>query len=192
MKKESPPVRRALCFWLVAPQTADKIRAAACRVRAGGGVVGGGLLPLQEVDRRCGDCLMYVSAAEAGAVCAVPIAFDDHGATAAGAGSWERRVHAGWSLPEVHRRATAGAEALRLPGPWIAPHSVAYGVSCRVRAERLPYSLGESLAVASPRLTRFTPVRLPADAGSPAPPNGFGPVGAAAPEPCRPPGAARL
>jgi hypothetical protein len=45
-----------------------------------------------------------------------------------------------------------GAEALRLPGAWVVPHSVAYEVSCRVRAERLPYSrLRDSPQSACPR-----------------------------------------
>jgi hypothetical protein len=41
---------------------------------------------VQEVDGRSGNGFVYVSAAEAGAVCAVPVSLDDHGAAAAGAG----------------------------------------------------------------------------------------------------------
>jgi hypothetical protein len=49
----------------------------------------------EEIDRGGGDGFVYVSTTEAGAVGPVPIAFNDHRATAAGAGARESGVHEG-------------------------------------------------------------------------------------------------
>jgi hypothetical protein len=64
----------------------------------------------EEVDRGGGDCFVYVAAAEAGAVCAVPIAFDNHGATAAGACAREVGVHAGRSFQRLEAMPSVGTE----------------------------------------------------------------------------------
>ena len=95
-----------------------------------------------EVDGRGGDGFMDVTAAEAGAVRPVPVTFYDHGATAASTRTGKIGRRHAVSLPEpegpqippptqrVRKRLVV--PAMGLPN--------AYGVSCRVRAERLPYA----------------------------------------------------
>ena len=99
----------------------------------------------EEIDRRRRDCFMYVTAAEAGAVCAVPIALDNHGTAASGAGARQVGVHEG----DVPSRALAGTSptghsatarctselsraALRMP----ARLAAGFGLKVALRSER--------------------------------------------------------
>lgn len=109
----------------------------------------------EKIDRRGGYCLMDVSTAEAGAVCPVPVALDDHRSATAGARAREVGVHGALSLPEPAR----GHSLCRAEGQ--TPASLpsgrhACGVSCRVRTESCPTRVGALPNGRSPR--RFTPV----------------------------------
>jgi hypothetical protein len=119
-----------------------------------------------QVNRRGRNGFVDVAAAQARAVGPVPIALYDHRTSAAGtrAGKIGRR-HA-VSLPEPERaqflRPRRGSESAWLCQPMGLPN--AYGVSCRVRAERLPYASTRRFRVAA----RFTPAARRAAIGSPA------------------------
>ena len=95
------------------------------------------LFLVQQVNRWCRDGFVDVAAAQAGAICPIPVSFDNHRSTAARAGAGQRVVH-GAVLPGPCGLVPR-ARAIRKRQVSNHGLSNAYGVSCRVRAERLPY-----------------------------------------------------
>lgn len=120
----------------------------------------------EKIDRGSGYCLMDVATAEAGAVCPVPVALDDHRAAAPGTRTREVGVHRSAVPSRGPRGATASAAQRANFQRRCLPVSLACGVSCRVRTESCPTLVG-----ALPRkvTAAIHPTRR---SGPPAPQNG--------------------